>query len=150
MKSFIIIAVVLFSGVNLVHSQSFAPKVSKDSVGVLTSRIESLKASIKVQELKVKEAEYETEVEKLSVKLLEAIDNSKESAAQNSSAQAKVGDAKAMEKLAKKAKNDSSDAKKALERYQKQVEKVDDIRNEIRSEERKLSYKKPIVIFNYN
>jgi hypothetical protein len=63
---------------------------------VLTGRQESLKASIKVQDLKLKEAEYEAEVEKLRVKLLEANGNTKESAAQNSGSQADSGDAKAL------------------------------------------------------
>lgn len=134
----------------MINAQTFTPNVSKDSLGVITTRIESLKASIKVQELKVKEAEYEADVEKLRVKLLEANDNAKESTAQNSKNQNSVSDAKAIEKLAKKAKNDTSDAKKALERYQKMLEKVDDLRSEIKTEERKLSYKKPFIIYNYN
>lgn len=137
-------------GVKLVNAQTFAPNVSKDSVGVLTARQESLKASMKVQELKIKEAEYEAEVEKLRLKLLEANGNAKEFAAQNSNQQSNTGDAKAMEKLAKKAKNAAADAKKALSRYEKQLEKVDELRNEIRVEERKLTYKKPIIIYSYN
>jgi len=104
---------------------------------------------MKVQELKLKEAEEEADVEKLRVKLLEANDNAKESTSQNSSEQAKSGDAKAMEKLAKKAKNDTADAAKALERYNKQIEKVEQLRTEIRAEERKLLYKKPFIVFQY-
>lgn len=146
---FLIGGIVLF-GAKLASAQTFTPNVSKDSVGVLTARQESLKASMKVQELKIKEAEYEAEVEKLRLKLLEANGNAKESAAQNSGEQANTGDAKAIEKLAKKAKNDAADAKKALTRYEKQIEKVDELRNEIRTEERKLTYKKPNIIFNYN
>ena len=54
-----------------------------------------------------------------------------------------------MEKLAKKAKNDTADAAKALERYNKQIEKVEQLRTEIRAEERKLLYKKPFIVFQY-
>jgi len=103
---------------------------------------------MKVQELKLKEAEEEADVEKLRVKLLEANDNAKESTSQNSSEQAKSGDAKVMEKLAKKAKNDTKDAKKTLERYNKQIEKVEELRKEIRTEERKLGYKKTFYCFS--
>lgn len=145
MQRVFLTALVLVSGATLVNAQSYIPKVSKDSLGVLVARQEALKASMKVQELKLKEAD----VEKLRVKLLEANDNAKESTSQNSSEQAKSGDAKAMEKLAKKAKNDTEDAKKTLERYNKQIEKVEDLRNEIRTEERKLGYKKPFIIFQY-
>ena len=150
MKALVSMVGIVLFGATLVNAQTFTPNVSKDSVGVLTARQESLKASMKVQELKIKEAEYEAEVEKLRLKLLEANGNAKESAAQNSGEKSNSADAKAMEKLAKKAKSDADDAKKALARYQKQIEKVDELRNEIRAEERKLTYKKPIIIYNYN
>lgn len=150
MKALLLMVAIALSGAKLANAQTFTPNVSKDSVGVLTARQESLKASMKVQELKLKEAEYEAEVEKLRIKLLEANGNAKESSAQNSSEQNKPADAKAVDKLAKKAKNDATDAKKALERYQKQIERVDELRNEIRAEERKLTYKKPFIIFSYN
>jgi len=149
MKTFFLTAMVLLSGTTLVKAQSYTPKVSKDSVGVLVARQDALKASMKVQELKLKEAEEEADVEKLRIKLLEANGNAKESTSQNSSEQAKSGDAKAMEKLAKKAKNDTADAAKALERYNKQIEKVEQLRTEIRAEERKLLYKKPFIVFQY-
>ena len=149
MKTFFLTAMVLLSGTTLVKAQSYTPKVSKDSVGVLVARQDALKASMKVQELKLKEAEEEADVEKLRIKLLEANGNAKESTSQNSSELAKSGDAKAMEKLAKKAKNDTEEAKKTLERYNKQIEKVEELRNEIRTEERKLGYKKTFIVFQY-
>lgn len=150
MKTLLLFSGIVLAGTTLANAQTFTPNVSKDSVGVLTARQESLKASMKVQDLKIKEAEYEAEVEKLRLKLLEANGNAKESAVQNGGTKANSGDAKAMEKLAKKAKNDADDAKKALTRYQKQIEKVDELRNEIKAEERKLTYKKPVIIYNYN
>ena len=150
MKALLLMVGIMLFGATLANAQTFTPNVSKDSLGVLTARQESLKASMKVQELKIKEAEYEAEVEKLRLKLLEANGNAKESAAQNSGEKPNGADAKAMEKLAKKAKSDAEDAKKALTRYQKQIEKVDELRNEIRAQERKLTYKKPVIIYNYN
>lgn len=150
MKALVLMVAVMVFGAKLASAQTYTPNVSKDSIGVLTARQESLKASMKVQEFKLKEAEYEVEVERLRLKLLEANGNAKESAAQNSGEQANSKDAKALDKLAKKAKNDAADAKKALMRYEKQIEKVDELRNEIKAEERKLSYKKPIIIYSYN
>lgn len=137
-----------------VKAQTYAPHVSKDSLAILTTRLEILKVNIKIQELKIKESAEEVEIEKLSVKLLEANGNAKQSAAEYSSMSDKFKagnqDAKAMEKVAKKAKNDSSDAKKYLDRYNRQIQRVEALRIEIKNEERKLSYKKPMVTFDYN
>lgn len=134
-------------------AQEYKPKVSKDSVGVLNARIEALKASAKVQELKIKEAEEETDVEKLRLKLLEANDVAKISAAQNNELTEKLKsgavDAKSAEKIVKKAKTDASDAQKALDRYNKQIAKVEEVRTQIQIEERKLTYKKPQIIYGY-
>ncbi|MCZ4245350.1 hypothetical protein [Pedobacter punctiformis] len=135
-------------------AQTYNPKVSRDSLGVLNSRIEILKTNIKVMELKVKESEEEANVEKLRLKLLEANGNAKESSekASKNSNRTDAGssvDLKTMEKLSKKAKSDADDALKALERFNKQISKVEDIRSQIQAEERKLGYKKPLVAFNY-
>lgn len=139
---------------SIAKSQTYSAKVSRDSVGILAARIEALKASVKVQELKIKESEEETEVEKLRIKLLEANDIAKKSATQNSdnSGKIKTGnvDIKASTKLAKQAKNDMESAQKALERYNKQINKVEDVRTEIQKEEQKLTYKKPLVSYKYN
>ncbi|KQB99750.1 hypothetical protein [Pedobacter sp. Hv1] len=151
-KGFLIICIGLLS-YGFTKAQQYTPKVSKDSVGILNARINALKLSIKVQELKIKEAEGETDIEKLQVKLLEANGNAKESATQHKDAAEKLKsgaiDAKAADKLAKKAKNDEDDAKKALDRYQKQIEKVALLRTEIQTEERKLTYKKPLIKYDY-
>ncbi|MFC3562023.1 hypothetical protein [Pedobacter jamesrossensis] len=137
-----------------VMAQSYTPKVSKDSVGILTNRIEVLKSSIKVLKLKIEEAKEEEEVEKLRLKLLEANGIAKASAEQsnNNSAKTTSGtsvDLKAMEKFSKKAKSDSENAIKALERFNKQIAKVEDLRTQIQGEERKLSYKKPQIAYSY-
>lgn len=68
----------------LADAQICTPKVSKHSVGVLANRIEVLKTSIKLLELKIDEAKEETEVEKLRLKLLEGNGNAKALAAQSS------------------------------------------------------------------
>jgi septal ring factor EnvC (AmiA/AmiB activator) len=84
---------------------------------------------------------------------LEANANAKSSAAQNSSLSEKLKtadiDSKTMEKAAKRTKNDTADAQKALERYNKQIQKVEDIRTQIQGEERKLTYKKPLIVYDY-
>ncbi len=135
-------------------AQTYTPKVSKDSLAILNARLEALKTSAKLQELKIKESEEEEEVEQLRVKLLEANANAKNSATQNSNLSEKLKantvDSKTIEKAAKKAKNDTADAQKALERYNKQIQKVEDIRTQIQGEERKLTYKKPLIIYTYN
>lgn len=150
MKRLFLMVIALLFVANLAEAQTYVPKVSKDSVGILVARQEALKASLKVQELKIKEAEEEANVEKLRVKLLEAEGNAKESSAESKNGQSKSVDPKVVDKLAKKAKNDSADAQKALERYNKQVQKVEALSNEIRTEERKLLYKKPLIIYQYN
>ncbi|RZL50660.1 MAG: hypothetical protein EOP00_03305 [Pedobacter sp.] len=153
MKKLMITILTCVSITAIAQAQEYKPKVSKDSLAILNARLESLKASTKIQELKIKEAEEEADVEKLRLKLLEANDLAKTSAAQHSevSEKAKGGsfDAKAAEKSAKKAKTDSADAVKALERFNKQIAKVEDLRTQIQGEERKLTYKKPLIIYQY-
>lgn len=134
-------------------AQTYTPKVSKDSLGVLFGRLEILKASLKLNELKIKEAEEEADVEKLRLKLLDANNAASESNAQELDATDKLNagkmDIKAAEKIKKRAITNNSNATKALERFNKQIEKVEDIRTQIMGEERKLAYKKPAVIYNY-
>lgn len=153
MKNLFCITISLLFVSNFVSAQTYTPKVSRDSLSILNGRLEALKASAKVQELKIKEAAEEVDIEKLRLKLLEANDVAKFSAEQNKDIAEKIKsgalDAKGAEKLAKKVKSDLSDAVKALDRFNKQIEKVEDIRNQILTEERKLTYKKPLVIYNY-
>lgn len=132
-------------------AQVYVAKVSKDSLSILTSRLEALKASQKIQELKIDEAKEEAEVEKLRVKLLEANDKAKDAAGKSNKTTQKLDggtvDAKEMEKLAKKAKNALEDSQKALDRYNKQIGVVEKIRVDIQTEERKAGYKKPTIVF---
>lgn len=151
MKKLIFIFFSIFAALP-VFAQTYNPKVSKDSLGILNARVEVLKSSIKVLELKIKESEEEADVEKLRLKLLEANGNAKSSSEKNSgniSNNGSVIDSKAVEKLSKKAKSDDEDAKKALDRYNKQIAKVEDIRTQIQGEERKLTYKKPYILYSY-
>lgn len=148
----LIFACLVFAGSIPAMAQTYNPKVSKDSLGILNTRVEVLKMNMKVLELKIKEAEEEADVEKLRLKLLEANGNAKASSENHSGNINKSGsvvDQKAAEKLSKKAKSDADDAQKALERYNKQIAKVEDIRTQIQGEERKLGYKKPIVVYDY-
>lgn len=152
-KYLLVLASVIIFSANQLKAQVYTAKVSKDSIAILSARMEALKASQKVQELKIDEGKEEDEVEKLRVKLLEANDKAKESAAKNSQHTEKLSgggiNAKETEKLAKRAKNDMQESQKALERYNKQIAKVEKIREQIRTEERKLDYKKPVIIFSY-
>lgn len=146
------IIILLFPFITTVPAlaQSYNARVSKDSVGILTNRIEVLKASIKLYELKIKEAEEEAEVEKLRLKLLDANDRSKESASRkNDQFKKETLDSKTLEKLSKVAKNDADDAQKANDKFTKQIARVEDIRTQIQGEERKLTYKKPQIFYDY-
>jgi len=140
-------------GISSAKAQVYVAKVSKDSLGILTNRLEALKINQKIQELKIEEAEEEVEVEKLRIKLLDANDRAKESAAKNSSSSSKTGNGdvnlKELEKLTKKAKSDMGDSQKALERFNKQISAVEKIRAKILEEERKAGYKKPSIVFSY-
>lgn len=146
---FIIAFVLLYVGST--KAQSYTPNVSKDSLGVLKNRVAMLKASLKLNELKIKESEEENDVEKLRIKLLAANAKAKESAAQNSDVSKKIAsvDAKTIEKNAKKAKSDMDDSQRALDAYNKQIKRVEAIRSDIRVEEAKLQGMKPLVLFNY-
>ncbi len=150
---YLIAGFVLFS-LGQLKAQMYVAQVSKDSLAILSSRIDALKASQKVQELKVDEGKEEVEVEKLRIKMLESTDKAKTSAAKiGKLTQKKIGDQgvdlKETEKMAKRAKNDMEDSQKALERYNKQINKVEKLREKIKSEEQKLGYKKPNIIFGY-
>ncbi len=149
----LIVAIGLFC-TTAAKAQNYMPQVSSDSLSILKDRVKILKASLKIQELKIKESEEESDVEKLRVKLLAANANSKESAAKNNDISKKLSsgslDAKAIEKIAKKAKDDMSTAQKALDSYNKQIKRVDDIRSDIRVEEEKLKGIKPGISFSRN
>ncbi|WP_231459106.1 MULTISPECIES: hypothetical protein [unclassified Pedobacter] len=154
MKKFLFL-VLLVSCYKVSLSQTYKANVSQDSVKNLNNRIELLKANIKILELKVKESEEEEEVEKLRLKLLEANGKAKASAEETHSYSDKTVssstiDMKSMDKMSKKVKGDAIEARKALERFNKQVEKVVEIRSQIQTEERKVGYRKPTIVFSYD
>ncbi|WP_199120573.1 hypothetical protein [Pedobacter sp. ASV28] len=140
-------------GIGSSSAQTYVDKVSKDSLAILNGRLDVLKNIQKIQELKIREAAEEQAVEKLRIKLLEANDKAKESAAKNSKHAQKLANgsvnAKETAKMAKRAKNDMEESQNALDRYNKQIRKVEGIREQIQSEEKKLGDKKPAIIFDY-
>ena len=144
---------IAFLSATTVKSQSYTPNVSKDSLGILKDRVVILKANLKIHELKIKESEEETDVEKLRVKLIAANAKAKESAIQNSDLSKKIAsgnlDSKEIEKSAKRAKDDMANSQNALESYNKQIKRVEAIRSDIRVEEGKIISRKPLIIFNH-
>ena len=150
-KLIYIMVAISFLSATTVKSQSYTPNVPKDSLSVLKDRVLILKANLKIYELKIKEAEEETNVEKLRVRLIAANAKAKESATQNSDLSKKIGsgtlDAKAIERSARKAKNDMANSQSALESFNKQIKRVETIRSDIRIEEGKMNSIKPLIIF---
>ncbi|WP_354359394.1 hypothetical protein [Pedobacter sp. UYP30] len=151
MKKLIFAVVAIFACIS-VSAQTYTPKVSKDSLKIINTKIDVLKQNIRVLELKVKEADEEANVEKLRIKLLEANGDAKaslEKREENTDRSSSSNDQDKVNKLAKDAQRDSKDAQRALDHYDKQIKKVEDFRAEITSEERKLTYKKPIIVYDY-
>ena len=100
----------------------------------------------------LKEFDEQQEVEKLRVKLMLANDIAKASTLKSTESAEKLKgttDIKTQERAAKQAKTDTEDAQKVSERFKKQIEKVELLRGQIQMEERKLTYKKPIVLFDH-
>jgi hypothetical protein len=134
-------------------SQTYNDNVSKDSVLILNKRVEALKNNMKLLDLKLQEAEEEDAVDKLKIKLFEANETAKLSAqklSNNGDKNSSSIDVKKSQKLSKQAKNDADDASKALDRLNKQMEKVEGIRSKIKVEELKVNLNKPVVLFKEN
>lgn len=153
MKKFLLIIILVIT-CKVTMAQTYKANVSQDSVKILNTRIELLKADIKILELKIKESEEEDAVEELRLKLLEANGKAKASAEETNTYSSKTVsgssiDMKSMDKMSKKVKGDAIEARKALERFNKQVAKVEDVQSQIKTEERKIGYRKPFVIFSY-
>lgn len=138
-----------------VSAQSYTSKVSRDSVAVLNSRVEVLKSAIKLNELKLAEAEQEAAIEKQKLKIVD-LNGSEKAASEESkrlSEALKAGsetDVKKVEKMSKKATANARDVKNALEKLQKQIDKVEETRTDIQTEERKLSHRNPLIIYSEN
>ncbi|WP_421946155.1 hypothetical protein [Pedobacter sp.] len=153
MKKFLFILLLVITS-KVTMAQTYKANVSQDSVKILNTRIELLKINIKILELKVKESEEEEAVEKLRLKLLDANGKAKASAEEsntysNKTVSGSTIDMKSMDKMSKKVKGDAIEARKALERFNKQVARVEDVRSQIKTEERKLGYRKPTIVFSY-
>ncbi|MDN3586948.1 hypothetical protein QWY86_09730 [Pedobacter aquatilis] len=147
-------AILLVTTCKVSMAQTYTANVSQDSVKTLNNRIELLKTNVKILELKVKESEEEAAVEKLRLKLLEANGKAKASVEESNTYSSKTVsgssiDMKSMDKMSMKVKGDAAEARKALQKFNKQVANVEEVRAEIKTEERKIGYRKPSVVFSY-
>ena len=145
----LILCMVAISG----SAQSYISKVSTDSVAVLTARVEVLKSAAKLNELKLSEAEQEADIRKQELKIADLTSTEKATAEESSrlSEAFKEGretNVKKVEKMSRKAAGSSKDVKNAQERLQKQLDKVEETRTEIQTEERKLANREPVIIFS--
>ncbi|HUH33718.1 MAG TPA: hypothetical protein VLZ28_07170 [Daejeonella sp.] len=134
-------------------AQSYVSKVSRDSVAVLTARVEVLKSAAKLNELKLAEAEQEADIRKQELKIADLISIEKATAEESSRLseafkEGKETNVKKVEKMSRKAAGSSKDVKNAQEKLQKQLNKVEETRTEIQTEERKLANREPIIIFS--
>ena len=137
-----------------VSAQNYTARVSKDSLAVLNSRLEVLKGAVKLSQLKITEAEQEADIEKQKLKVLDLTGTEREAAKEYSrmSEELKKGnvtDVKKVEKMSKRATASAKDLKNALDRLLKQIDKVEEIRSEIQTEERKLANRSPLIIYNH-
>ena len=152
-KSLITILICLTA--STVSAQNYNSRISRDSVAVLQSRMEVLKGAIKLNELKLSEAELEADIEKQKLKIVD-LNGSEKAAAEESSRLSdalktgKETDIKKVEKMSRKSTNSAKDVKNALEKLRKQIDKIEELRTEIQTEERKLSNRNPLIIYVKN
>lgn len=138
-----------------VSAQNYNAKISRDSLSVLQARMEVLKGAIKLNELKISEAELEADIEKQKLKVVD-LNGSEKAAAEESSRLSdalktgKETDIKKVEKMSKKATNSAKDVKNALEKLRKQIDRVEELRTEIQTEERKMGNRTPLIIYVKN
>ena len=135
-------------------AQNYTARVSNDSLTVLNSRLEALKGALKLHQLKLTEAGQEADIEKQKLKVLDLTGTEREAAKEYSRMseelkKGKVTDMKKVEKMSKRATASAKDLKNALERLQKQINTVEEIRTEIQAEERKLSNRSPLIIYKH-
>lgn len=147
-----IITLLFCMSVISVSAQNYSHKVSRDSVAALKLRVEILKASVKMHELKLTEAEQEADIEKQELKVLDlqGIEKSTTDESDKVSGELKNGketDIKKVEKLSRKAVNSSRNLENATERLRKLHEKVEDTRSDIKTEELRLESRKLVVYF---
>lgn len=156
MKMFKSLTTLLFClSVLSVSAQNYTPKVSRDSVAAIKLRLDILKTSLKLHELKLAEAEQEADIEKQELKIRELKGLEKSTAEESSrlSEAAKDGkepDTKKAEKMSRKAANTSKSLDNATDRLQKQIDKVEETRGKIRTEEAKLAGRNLVIEFLEN
>lgn len=136
-----------------VSAQSYVSKVSSDSVAVLTARVDVLKSAAKLNELKLSEAEQEADIRKQELKIADLISTEKAANEESSRLaealkEGKETNVKKVEKMARKAAGSSKAVKNAQEKLQKQLDKVEETRTQIQTEERKLANREPVLIFS--
>ena len=150
MKAFL--TLLFCTGVLTVSAQNYVSRVSPDSVSILKSRVDALKSAIKLNQLKLNEADHEADIEKQKAKIIE-LNGSEKAAAKESSRMSDAlqagteTDLKKVEKLSKKATSSAKDLKNALDKLRKQIDNVEQIRTEIQDEERKLANHSPSIIY---
>lgn len=133
--------------------QDYVAKVSRDSVAVLTSRIDVLKSAVKLNELKLSEASQEADIEKQKIRIIELRGSEKTSADESDrlSDALKKGtetDVKKVERMSRKANSKAKSLNNAIDKLQKQIDKVEDTRTLIETEERKLANRSPLIIYS--
>ena len=141
-------------GVSSLYAQNYVPKISRDSVAVLNSRVEVLKMAVKLNQLKLSEAKQEADIEKQKLKIIDLRGSYKDAAKESDRLaealkEGKETDMKKAEKMSKKASGTAKDLKNALEKLQKQIDQVEETRTTIQTEERKLASRSPVIIYKH-
>lgn len=150
-----LITVLICFMASAVSAQNYNARISRDSMAVLQARMDVLKSAIKLNELKLSEAELETDIEKQKLKVVD-LNGSEKAASEESSRLSdalktgKETDIKKVEKMSKKATNSAKDVKNGLEKLRRQIDKIEELRTEIQTEERKLSNRNPLIIYVKN
>ena len=134
-------------------AQDYTSKVSRDSVAVLNSRIDILKSCIRLIELKLSEASQEADIQKQKLKIIDLKGSEKDAVKESKrlSEALESGteiDIKKAEKMSKRATSSAKNLSKAVDKLRRQIDKVEDIRTEIQTEERKLTSKSPNIIYS--
>jgi len=138
-----------------VSAQNYTPKVSRDSVAALKLRLDILKTSVKLHELMLAEAEQEADIEKQEAKVrelkgLEKTTSEESSKLSDAVKDGKESDVKKADKMSRKAANTSKSLDNAVERLQKQMDRVEETRGKIRTEENKLAARTLLIRFAEN
>jgi chromosome segregation ATPase len=153
MKSLLLLCfLILFSGISSSFAQNYIAKVSRDSAATLSSRIEVLNSAIKLNQLKLSEADQESDIEKQKLRIIDLRGSEKEAVKESSRLaealkEGKETDMKKIEKISRKATAAAKDLKTALDKLQKQIDRVEETRTRIQTEERKLANREHSIIF---